>query len=203
MRPLAVFLSVVSLLAALSAQQPAALSKEVQKYVGVQAPKVILTHVRIVDGTGRAALEDQNLVMEGGKISAIQPGADVAASKDIAVLALKGYTVMPGIVGMHNHLFYVARPNLDSQHHGEEPLLVPQMTFSAPRLYLANGVTTMRTTGSVETYADLNLRHEIDAGHLPGPHLDVTGPYLEGADSYFIQMNRLSSPEEARQFVDY
>ncbi|PYX40811.1 MAG: amidohydrolase, partial [Acidobacteria bacterium] len=136
MRPLAVFLSVVSLLAALSAQQPAALSKEVQKYVGVQAPKVILTHVRIVDGTGRAALEDQNLVMEGGKISAIQPGADVAASKDIAVLALKGYTVMPGIVGMHNHLFYVARPNLDSQHHGEEPLLVPQMTFSAPRLYL-------------------------------------------------------------------
>ena len=69
--------------------------------------------------------------------------------------------------------------------------------------HLAGGVTTMRTTGSVETYADLNLRHEIDAGHLPGPHLDVTGPYLEGADSYFIQMHQLSSPEEARQFVDY
>jgi len=203
MRPLSVFLSVVSLLAALSAQQPAALSKEVQKYVRVQAPKVILTHVRIVDGTGHAALDDQNLVLEGGKITAIQPGADVSASKETTVLALKGYTVMPGIVGMHNHLFYVARPNLDSQHHGEEPLLVPQMTFSAPRLYLANGVTTMRTTGSVETYADLNLRHEIDAGHLPGPHIDVTGPYLEGADSYFIQMNQLHSPEEARQFVNY
>ncbi len=203
MRPLSVFLSVVSLLAALSAQQPAALSKEVQKYVRVQAPKVILTHVRIVDGTGHAALDDQNLVLEGGKITAIQPGADVSASKETTVLALKGYTVMPGIVGMHNHLFYVARPNLDSQHHGAEPLLVPQMTFSAPRLYLANGVTTMRTTGSVETYADLNLRHEIDAGHLPGPHIDVTGPYLEGADSYFIQMNQLHSPEEARQFVDY
>ena len=44
----------------------------------------------------------------------------------------------------------------------------------------ANGVTTMRTTGSVETYTDLSLKREIDAGHLVGPHLDVTGPYLEG-----------------------
>src|SRR5437879_5022493 len=110
---------------------------------------------------------------------------------------------MLGIMGMHNHLFYFARPNLDSQWHDEQPLLVRQMTFSAPRLYLACGVTTMRTAGSVETYSDLNLKHEIDAGHLLGPHLDVTGPYLEGADSYFIQMHQLGSPEEARQFVDY
>ena len=77
------------------------------------------------------------------------------------------------------------------------------MTFSAPRLYLAGGVTTTRTTGSVETYADLNLKRDIDAGKLPGPHLDVTGPYLEGAESYFIQMPHLSSPEDARQLVDY
>jgi len=203
MRPVLVFLSALCLLATGSAQQPASLSKEVQKYVRVQAPKVILTHVRILDGTGHAAVEDQNVVLEGGKITAIQPGADVPAPKETAVLVLKGYTVMPGIVGMHNHLFYIARPNLDSQHHGDEQLLVPQMTFSAPRLYLANGVTTMRTTGSVETYADLNLRREIDAGHLPGPHIYVTGPYLEGADSYFIQMNQLHNPAEAKQFVDY
>jgi len=87
---------------------------------------------------------------------------------------------------MHNHLFYIARPNLNSEWKSDPPVLVPQMTFSAPRLYLAGGVTTMRTTGSVETYADLNLKREIDAGKLPGPHMDVTGPYLEGAESYFI-----------------
>ncbi len=190
-------------LSSLQAQQPATLSKDVKNYVRVEAPKIILAHVRIVDGTGRAAVEDQNVVLEDGKISAIQPGAEVPAAKGTTVLDLRGYTVMPGLVGMHNHLFYVARPNLDSQWHGEQPLLVPQMTFSAPRLYLAGGVTTMRTTGSVETYSDLNLRREIDAGHLPGPHLDVTGPYLEGADSYFLQMHQLSSPEEARQFVNY
>jgi hypothetical protein len=61
----------------------------------------------------------------------------------------------------------------------------------------------MRTTGSVETYADLNLKHAIDEGKLPGPHIDVTGPYLEGPNSYFIQMHQLSGPDEARQMVDY
>jgi imidazolonepropionase-like amidohydrolase len=186
-----------------NADQPGALSNEVLKYVRVQAPKVVLTHVRVIDGTGRAAVDDQNLVIESGKITAIQPGADVAEEKDAKVLDLHGYTVMPGIVGMHNHLFYAARPNLDSQWHGDPPALVPQMTFSAPRLYLAGGVTTMRTTGSVETYTDLNLRREIEAGHLPGPHIDVTGPYLEGSGSYFIQMHELKDADEARQFVDY
>jgi hypothetical protein len=61
----------------------------------------------------------------------------------------------------------------------------------------------MRTTGSVETYADLNLKSEIEAGKLPGPHIDVTGPYLDGAKSYFIQMPHLNNPDEARQLVDY
>ena len=183
--------------------QTAELSKSVKQVVRVDAAKVVLTHVRVIDGTGAAAVEDQNVVIEDGKISAIQKGVDVAAAAGATVLDLRGYTVMPGIVGMHNHLFYVARPNLNSQWKADAPLLVPQMTFSAPRLYLAGGVTTMRTTGSVETYADLNLKRDIDAGKLPGPHLDVTGPYLEGAESYFIQMPHLTSPDDARQLVEY
>jgi imidazolonepropionase-like amidohydrolase len=185
------------------AQESPKLSKEVQKYVRVQSPKLVLTHVRVIDGTGQPAMNDRNITIEGGKITAIDPGADVTPDNNTSVLDLREHTVMPGIVGMHNHLFYIAPPNLDSQWHSNPPLLAPQMTFSAPRLYLAAGVTTMRTTGSVETYADLNLRTEIDAGRLPGPHLDVTGPYLEGSDSYFVQMHHLGSPEEAREFVNY
>jgi imidazolonepropionase-like amidohydrolase len=186
-----------------SAQQAAALSPVVQRYVRVNASRVVLERVRVIDGTGRPAVEDQNVVIERGKITAVQAGSDAPAADGIAVLDLRGYTVMPGIVGMHNHLFYVARPNRDSQWDSEPPVLVPQMTFSAPRLYLAGGVTTMRTTGSVETYADLNLKRAIDEGKLPGPHIDVTGPYLEGPHSYFIQMHELSSPDEARQMVEY
>ena len=179
------------------------LSKLVREYVRVDAPKVVLTHVRVIDGTGAAAVEDQNVTIEGGKISAIEKGADVAASAGATVLDLRGYSVMPGIVGMHNHLFYIATPDMKTDWSFENPLLVPQMTFSAPRLYLAGGVTTMRTTGSVETYTDLNLKRDIDAGKLPGPHMDVTGPYLEGATSYFIQMPNLKDAEDARQTVNF
>jgi len=100
-------------------------------------------------------------------------------------------------------MFYIARPNIDASGHSEAPLVVPQMTFSAPRLYLANGVTTMRTTGSVEPYADLNVKAEIDAGRMIGPHMDVTGPYLEGPDSPFIQMHQLRDAEDARRTVAF
>jgi imidazolonepropionase-like amidohydrolase len=191
------------LAATAAAEQNPELSKNVRSFIRVQAPKVVLTHVRVIDGTGAPAVDDQNIVIEGGRIAAIRPGADVAKSDGTTVLDLHGYSVMPGIVGMHNHLFYTARPNINAQRHFDDPPLLPQMTFSAPRLYLAGGVTTMRTTGSVETYADLNLKHDIDAGKLPGPHIDVTGPYLEGAASYFIQMPHLTSPEQARALVNY
>ena len=185
-----------------TAQNPE-LSKAVQEFVRVNAHRVVLTHVRILDGTGAPAVDDQNLVIEGGKILSIEKGADVSAAAGVTALDLRGYTVMPGIIGMHNHLFYIARPNLDGQRHFDAPVTVPQMMFSAPRLYLAGGVTTMRTTGSIEPYADLNLKHDIDAGKLPGPHLDVTGPYLEGSTSRFIQMPHLRNAEDARQMVEY
>src|ERR1700716_3294766 len=183
--------------------QQATLSKTVQKYVRVNAPKIILEHVRVIDGTGKLAVDDQNVVIEGGKIAAVQAGADVPTAAGTTLLDLQGYSVMPGIVGMHNHLFYVARPNFDAEWKSEPPVMVPQMSFSAPRLYLAGGVTTMRTTGSVETYTDLNLKREIDNGQIPGPHIDVTGPYLEGATSYFVQMPHLTGPEDSRQLVEY
>ncbi len=195
---------VLLLLASVSlhAQTPE-LSKAVQEFVRVNAGKVVLTHVRVIDGTGAAAADNQNVTIEGGKITAIEKGTDVAADKGIAVVDLHGHTLMPGIVGMHDHFFYIVRPNLDSRRHFDDPVLVTQMTFSAPRLYLASGVTTMRTTGSVEPYADLNLKKDIDAGKLPGPHLDVTGPYLEGGESYFLQMPHLTGPDDARQTVEY
>src|ERR1039457_7419007 len=183
----------------LNAQPPVTLSPLTQKYVRVNSPRVLLAHVRVIDGTGEPAVDDQNVVIEGGKIVAVQPGADVAASNGLTVLDLRGYTVMPGIVGMHNHLFHIARPDLEANGDWEAPLLVPQMTFSSPGMYLGAGVSTMRTTGSVETYADLNLKKMIDPGLVPGPHLDVTGPYLEGPNSYlFMQMHQLDRSEERR-----
>ena len=188
-----------------AASETPKLSPKVQAFVRVQAPTVILTHVRIIDGTGKPAIDDRNLVIEHGRIARIEAGADAAESPGTTVLHLRGYSVIPGLVGMHDHLYYIARPNFQAGRTPpfDDPLLLPQMMFSSPRLYLAAGVTTMRTTGSVEPYADLNLRDQIDAGILPGPHIDVTAPYLEGKNSDFIQMHELGSPAEAEQFVDY
>jgi imidazolonepropionase-like amidohydrolase len=175
---------------------------DVQPYVQVPAGQIAISHVRIIDGTGAPPLEDATLLIDGAKIAAVEPsGSSVPAG--YRVIDGSGETALPGIVGMHNHMFYIARPNLDSSGHADEPLVVPQMTFSAPRLYLANGVTTMRTTGSVEPYADLNVKREIDLGQLVGPHMDVTGPYLEGAHSYFIQMHQLRDADDARRTVAF
>jgi imidazolonepropionase-like amidohydrolase len=198
----AILIALLSLALPAAAQSPE-LSKTVKEFVRVQAPSVVLMHVRVIDGTGAPAVDDQNILIESGKIIAIEKASDAAPANGTTVLDLRGYSVMPGIIGMHDHLFYIVRPNLTSQGKSEPPVLAPQMTFSAPRLYLAAGVTTLRTTGSMETYADLNLKSDIDAGKLPGPHLDVTGPYLEGAASFFIQMPHLNSPEEAARLVDY
>ena len=200
----ALLVLLVSSAVVLNAQPPVTPSPLTQKYMRVNSPRVVLTHVRVIDGTGKPAVDDQNVVIEGGKIVAVQHGADVASSNGATVLDLRGYAVMPGIVGMHNHLYHIARPNLQADGDWEDPLLVPQMTFSSPRLYLGAGVTTMRTTGSVETYADLNLKKMIDSGLVPGPHIDVTGPYLEGPEPYlFMQMHQLTGPEDARKLVNY
>ncbi len=179
------------------------LSEGVKPYVAHDAQRIVLAHVRVIDGTGKPAMEDRNVVLESGKIASIGPGADVAPSHGTTVLDLRGRTLLPGLVGMHDHMYYIARPNLDAAGHSEDPLLVPQMTFSAPRLYLANGVTTVRTTGSVEGYADLNLKDLIDAGQLVGPHMDVTAPYMQGKSPLFLQMYQLKDAADARRFVGY
>ena len=127
------------------APAPAQLGPDVQPYVHVPAGQIAITHLRIIDGTGAAPIEDATLLIDGAKIGAVlPPGSAVPAG--YRTLDGTGETALPGLVGMHNHLFYLQRPNIDPSGHSEQPIIIPQMTFSAPRLYLANGVTTMRTT---------------------------------------------------------
>ena len=182
--------------------EPAQPGDAVKPFVKSEAGAIALTHVRVIDGTGGPALSDRTLLIDKGRIAAIQAGADPVPA-GYRVLDATGRSVMPGLIGMHDHMYYIARPDLDAGGHSDEPLIVPQMTFSAPRLYLAAGVTTLRTTGSVEPYTDLNLKKEIDAGHLAGPHMDVAAPYLEGPNSPFIQMHQLTGAADARATVAF
>jgi imidazolonepropionase-like amidohydrolase len=112
--------------------------------------------------------------------------------KEAQVLDLPGYSVIPGLVGMHDHMFYPMGNGVFGE-----------MAFSFPRLYLAGGVTTVRTTGALEPYADLELKKSIDAGEIPGPKMHVTGPYLEGKGSWAIQLHQLTGPEDATRTVNF
>jgi imidazolonepropionase-like amidohydrolase len=170
----------------------AALLPQAKAYVQVDAPVVALTHVRVVDGTGAPAREDQTIVLEKGKIRSVESADSAKVPADAKVLDLRGRTVIPGLVGMHDHMFYPIGTGSFAE-----------MGFSFPRLYLACGVTTIRTTGSIEPYTDLEVRKLIEAGKTPGPRMHVTGPYLEGEGSFTPQMHALSSPEDATKTVNY
>jgi imidazolonepropionase-like amidohydrolase len=178
------------------AQTKTQFSKVVKPFIAVDAPVVALEHVKVVDGTGAAARDDQTVILSGGKIQSIGDAASTPAPAGAKVLDLTGYTVIPGLVGMHDHFFYPDGA-------GGYPILYSELGFSAPRLYLAGGVTTLRTTGSIEPYTDIELKKLIDQGKLPGPHMVVTGPYLEGPGSFTPQMHELTGPADARRLVDY
>ncbi|HEV2350635.1 MAG TPA: amidohydrolase family protein [Terriglobia bacterium] len=178
------------------AQEAAKRPASVQAYISAEAPVIALTHVRVIDGTGAAPLDDQTIIIEGGKIKSVGSAGQNPQPPGAKVLDLAGSTVIPGLVGMHDHLFYPSGSD-------DGPAIYNEMGFSAPRLYLACGVTSIRTTGSIEPYTDLSLKKLIDAGKFTGPKIHVTGPYLEGVGAYTPQMHELAGPDEARQTVDF
>ena len=168
------------------------LSPEVKQFVKTDAPVIALEHVRVIDGTGTPARDDQTILLVKGKIGSVGDSTSASVPKDAQILDLHGYSVMPGLVGMHDHMFYP----MGGAVFGE-------MAFSFPRLYLAAGVTTLRTTGSIEPYTDLEIKKHIDDGSSPGPKIHVTGPYLEGKGAFTLQLFELSSPEDAVRTVNY
>ena len=170
-------------------QQP--LPPALAPFVSVNAPAVALTHVTVVDGTGAPARSDQTVILDGPRIGAIGPFASVTIPPGAHVLDLTNHTVLPGIVGLHEHTYFggVAR--------------VTPMNTTAPLLYLAYGVTTAMTAGSMLPYHELNLKRAVDAGRTPGPRFLVAGPYLDGDNPRTAMSLKVLTPEAARRAVAY
>jgi len=193
---------VVASLTSLGAQGP---GPDVQPYITLSDATFALTHVRVIDGTGAPARDDQTVVVANGRIQLIQPASQTPPT-DVKAYDYTGHTVFPGIVGMHNHLYYSAAIEEQAGATGRiapPGFTITEIPFTAPRLYLAAGVTTMRTTGSVEPYADLRVKHQVDANLMPGPKIDVSAPYLEGAGTFIAQLVELRGSDDARKFVAY
>ncbi len=178
--------------AAGAAETTKTMSPQVKAFIKIDAPVFALTHVRVIDGTGGPVLEDQTVVVADGKINTVGAASSVAVPAGALVRDCTGYTVIPGLVGMHDHIIYPA----GGGHYNT-------LVYSAPRLYLAGGVTTIRTTGGMETFTELNLKKAINEGRVPGPRMHVTSPFLEGKGSYTLDMRELSGPDDARAMVRF
>jgi imidazolonepropionase-like amidohydrolase len=164
------------------------LAPALKPYVTVNEPVVALTNARVVDGTGTPVKDGQTIVIRGEKIAAVGPASSVTVPAGARTIDLAGKTVIPGIIGLHDHMYYGG---------------MKFMGVSYPRLFLSAGVTTIRTTGSVDAYQELNLKRLSDSLRIVAPTIVVTGPYLQGAGSGFVTMPALSGPESARRMVRY
>jgi imidazolonepropionase-like amidohydrolase len=167
-----------------------ALDAEDGKFVAYQQPLLVFTHAEVIDGTGAAPLFDQTMVVRDGRIVALGDAGKVPVPAGATIIEARGRTLLPGFVMVHEHLFYTMGRTYTT------------MPYTFPRLYLAGGTTTARTAGSMTPYEDINLKHQIAAGDIPGPDLDVTGPYLNGPSPY-AEMHALTGPDDATRTVNF
>jgi imidazolonepropionase-like amidohydrolase len=165
-------------------------------FIVENAPVIALTHARVIDGTASPAQDDQTLILDHGTIADVGPSSSVSVPPGARVLDVSGKTVFPGLVMLHEHLFTTSPDSTPSK------ILVVEQPVSFPLLYLAGGVTTLRTTGSIDAQADLAIKRAIDSGQRPGPDMFLTAPYLEAEPRLFSQMHALASPDDARRAVD-
>lgn len=153
---------------------------------------IAIHNVTLVDGTGSPAKHNQTLVMTNGNISQVGDSKRVKIPEGAVQIDGQGHTIIPGLVMMHEHMFYpTGKANYT------------EMLYSFPRLYLAGGATTIRTAGTTAPYADLSLKDAIQSGKTIGPDMDVTAPYLNGPGLPILKMKPLRDVENAKTMMKY
>ncbi|MBX2821082.1 MAG: amidohydrolase family protein [Rhodothermaceae bacterium] len=185
-----ILVALIVLTASAHAQTRPGLDAGFEQYIAFDEPVIAMRGVHLIDGTGSESVENQTIVIQGDQILAVGAVNEVDIPESARVIDLEGHTVIPGIIGLHNHTFYTTSKRR------------VQLNYTAPLLYLASGVTTIRTTGSAAPYSELNLKRAVEEGTQIGPRLFVTGPYITGG-SGMTYMTRLATPEDARRVVRY
>jgi imidazolonepropionase-like amidohydrolase len=170
-------------------------TKAVKDFIKIDTPVIALTDVKIIDGTGNPSKTHQTVIIRNGIIEKVGDDSKVDLPKDAQVIDCTGKTIIPGLVMMHEHLFYtIFIPGFFN---------VAEMPYTFPRLYLACGATTIRTTGSIEPETDVNIKTLINQGKYIGPDIDATAPYIERAGYDIPSMNIIKDSKEAATSVGF
>ncbi|QCK16179.1 amidohydrolase family protein [Mangrovivirga cuniculi] len=170
------------------------LHAETKQYVIHERGIYLLQNLTILDGTGSPEKTNQDILIEGQYITQI--GEDLPAPKEAAIIDMQGKSAIPGMVMLHEHLFYPK--NVPGPNYG-----LDQMSYSFPKLYLAGGVTTMRTAGAIMPQTDVKLKKWIEDGRLPGPTIDATSPHMDREGLPILEMYSFDGPDQAQDQVDF
>ncbi len=169
--------------------------KEVKSFISVDTSIVAITNVTIIDGTGKDVKRKQTIIIKNGYIQDIGNAKSLKPDNNAFIIDGTGKTVIPGLVMLHEHLFYPKT--------FEGWFSVGQMSFTFPRLYLAGGVTTMRTAGSIQPETDLNIKKWINEGKMIGPKMDVTGPFIEREGYEIPELGFIKGTDDVAKMVNY
>jgi imidazolonepropionase-like amidohydrolase len=118
----------------------------------------------------------QTIVVSGDRIVSIAPTASTPPSPGDAVIDLGALTVLPGLIDVHTHL--TSNPEFDPFKEVTDTDAKDAISGVVnARTTLLAGFTTVRNVGA-SGFVDVDLRDAINAGQVPGPHMQVSGPLL-------------------------
>ena len=133
----------------------------------------VITGIRVIDGLGGAPKENQEIVLNDGKIASIGPAGRYDAPKDALVINGKGMTAMPGLIDMHVHL-QGGWANGAIRGDRYQPKYDDESAQQSLNAHLYAGVTTVLDCGSDHDYI-LKWRKQINDGTVLGPRFFTTG----------------------------
>jgi Amidohydrolase family len=167
------------------AQDSTALAHDTAR--AASAAPLVIAHVTVIDVAGGPSQLDENVVIEGNRITRIGSSSSVKIPKGARLVDGAGKFLIPGLWDMHVHTFF------GTWVPGGRDVTLP--------LFVANGITGVRDMGS-ELDLILQARGDIATGKLLGPRMVVAGPMLDGPKTQFPASIAITTPEDGRRAVD-
>ena len=153
-----------------------AMSVFAQQSYQPSAGRTLIRAGHVIDVHTGNELADETVIVQGDKIVGLAKTADTRALEGDRVVDLTQYTVLPGMIDVHVHLTMVT--NFDPYFElSMTPAKEAILGVENAKTTLEAGFTTVRNVGA-GGWTDVALRDEINEGHIPGPHMQVSGPPL-------------------------